>query len=99
MKMNMNTALTVAGNHCNGGAGIWNGLKRMTAHGVSAIGVLTAFTDQNTTGATANREPIPEVLKAQIEATFADICPNLGAGFALIHHAFDLQGKYAKEAV
>ena len=46
----MNTALSIAGSDCSGGAGIQADLKTMTMHRVYAMSVITALTAQNTMG-------------------------------------------------
>lgn len=72
----MNTALTIAGSDCSGGAGIQADIKTMTAHGVYAMSVITALTAQNTTGVAGILEVTPEFLKAQLDAIFTDIFPD-----------------------
>ena len=61
----MNTALTIAGSDCSGGAGIQADLKTMTMNGVYAMSVITALTAQNTMGVRAIQESTPEFLKQQ----------------------------------
>lgn len=72
----MNTALTIAGSDCSGGAGIQADIKTMTMNGVYAMSVITALTAQNTTGVTGIMEVSPEFLKKQIDAVFTDIFPD-----------------------
>ncbi len=88
--MNLNTALTIAGSDCSGGAGIQADLKTMTMNGVYAMSVITALTAQNTTGVRAIQESTPEFLKQQIDAIFEDIYPDavkigMAASSELIH--------------
>ena len=72
----MNTALTIAGSDCSGGAGIQADIKTMTMNGVYAMSVITALTAQNTTGVTGIMEVSPEFLKKQLDAVFTDIFPD-----------------------
>ena len=72
----MNTALTIAGSDCSGGAGIQADLKTMTMNGVYAMSAITALTAQNTMGVRAIQESTPEFLKQQLDAIFEDIYPD-----------------------
>ena len=72
----MNTALTIAGSDCSGGAGIQADIKTMTAHGVYAMSAITALTAQNTTGVTGIMEVTPEFLAEQLDCIFTDIRPE-----------------------
>ncbi|MBR4084477.1 MAG: bifunctional hydroxymethylpyrimidine kinase/phosphomethylpyrimidine kinase [Lachnospiraceae bacterium] len=72
----MQTALTIAGSDCSGGAGIQADLKTMTMNGVYAMSAITALTAQNTTGVRAIQESTPEFLKQQLDAVFEDIFPD-----------------------
>jgi hydroxymethylpyrimidine/phosphomethylpyrimidine kinase len=72
----MNTALTIAGSDCSGGAGIQADLKTMTANGVYGMSAITALTAQNTTGVTGIMEVTPEFLQKQLDAVFSDIFPD-----------------------
>ena len=72
----MNTALTIAGSDCSGGAGIQADLKTMTMNGVYAMSAITALTAQNTMGVTAISEVTPEFLGQQLDAIFTDIFPD-----------------------
>ncbi len=74
--MKMNTALTIAGSDCSGGAGIQADIKTMTASGVYAMSAITALTAQNTTGISGISEVTPAFLKAQIDMIFTDIYPD-----------------------
>ena len=72
----MNTALTIAGSDCSGGAGIQADLKTMTVNGVYGMSAITALTAQNTTGVTGIMEVTPEFLGEQLDAIFSDIFPD-----------------------
>ena len=72
----MNTALSIAGSDCSGGAGIQADLKTMTMNGVYAMSAITALTAQNTTGVTAIMEVTPAFLQQQIDMIFDDIRPD-----------------------
>ena len=50
----MNTALTIAGSDCSGGAGIQADLKTFAAHKVYGMSAITALTAQNTLGGYRN---------------------------------------------
>lgn len=76
MKRKINTALTIAGSDCSGGAGIQADLKTMTMNGVYAMSAVTALTAQNTMGVRAIQEAEPAFLKEQIDAVFEDIYPD-----------------------
>lgn len=54
------TALSIAGSDCSGGAGIQADLKTMTMNGVYAMTAITALTAQNTTGVSGILEVSPE---------------------------------------
>ena len=64
----MNTALTIAGSDCSGGAGIQADLKTFAAHKVYGMSAITALTAQNTLGVTGISESSPEFFKAQLDA-------------------------------
>lgn len=72
----INTALTIAGSDCSGGAGIQADLKTMLANGVYGMSAITALTAQNTMGVAAISEVTPEFLGQQIDAVFTDIFPD-----------------------
>ena len=74
--MKMNTALSIAGSDCSGGAGIQADLKTMTMNGVYAMSVITALTAQNTTGVRSIQESTPDFLADQLDAVFQDIRPD-----------------------
>ena len=75
-KLQMKTALTIAGSDSSGGAGIQADIKTMTANGVFAMSAVTALTAQNTTGVTGIMEVSPEFLKQQLDCVFTDIRPD-----------------------
>lgn len=72
----INTALSIAGSDCSGGAGIQADLKTMLANGVYGMSVITALTAQNTMGVTAISEVTPEFLGMQLDAVFTDLFPD-----------------------
>lgn len=76
MNCRINTALTIAGSDCSGGAGIQADLKTMLANGVYGMSVITALTAQNTMGVSAISEVAPEFLGQQLDAVFTDIFPD-----------------------
>lgn len=75
-RIDMNTALTIAGSDSCGGAGIQADIKTMTTNGVYAMSAITALTAQNTTGVSDIYEVSSEFLEAQIKAVFEDIRPD-----------------------
>ena len=101
----MNTALTIAGSDCSGGAGIQADLKTMTMNGVYAMSAITALTAQNTMGVRAIQESTPEFMKEQLDAIFEDIFPDaikigMVATSELIHVIADrLKHYHAKNIV
>ena len=66
-------ALTIAGSDSGGGAGIQADLKTFSALGVYGASVLTAITAQNTQAVTAVSAISPEMIRAQMDAVFADL--------------------------
>ncbi len=65
-------ALTIAGSDSGGGAGIQADLRTFAAFGVHGLSAITALTAQNTLGVTAVHEAPRAVLRAQLDAVFAD---------------------------
>ena len=72
----MNTALSIAGSDCSGGAGIQADLKTMTLNGVYAMSAITALTAQNTTGVSEITAVTPHFLRQQLDMIFTDIFPD-----------------------
>ena len=71
-----NTALTIAGSDCSGGAGIQADIKTMIANGVYAMSAITALTAQNTTVVKDIMEVNEIFLKEQLDCIFTDIYPD-----------------------
>ncbi len=69
-------ALTIAGSDSGGGAGIQADLKTFSALGVYGASVITAVTAQNTRAVTAVEAISSALIRAQIEAVFADLPPQ-----------------------
>lgn len=69
-------ALTIAGSDSGGGAGIQADLKTFSALGVYGASVITAVTAQNTRAVSAVAGVSPALIRAQIEAVFADLPPQ-----------------------
>jgi hydroxymethylpyrimidine/phosphomethylpyrimidine kinase len=65
--------LTLAGSDSSGGAGIQADLKAISACGGYGASVLTAITAQNTRGVTAADGVALPLVRAQIDAVFADL--------------------------
>ena len=68
--------LSIAGSDSSGGAGIQADIKTITAHRLYAETAITAITAQNTLGVTAVQDISPDIVAAQIDAVFDDICPS-----------------------
>ena len=100
----MNTALSIAGSDCSGGAGIQADLKTMTMNGVYAMSAVTALTAQNTTGVTGIYNVPPDFLRQQLDAVFVDICPDavkigMVSEKALIHVIAEKLQEYRAEHI
>lgn len=72
----MQTALTIAGSDCSGGAGIQADLKTFAAHGVYGMSAITAVVAENTCRVLQIQDISPQVIQAQITAVFEDIPVN-----------------------
>ncbi len=75
-KQKINTALTIAGSDCSGGAGVQADIKTMTALGVYAMSAITSLTAQNTLGVADIADSSPEFLGKQLDCIFTDIYPD-----------------------
>ena len=69
----MRVVLTIAGSDSSGGAGIQADLKAIAANGGYGACAITAITAQNTQGVQAAFDIPPEMIRAQIDAVFADL--------------------------
>lgn len=72
----MNTALTIAGSDCSGGAGIQADLKTFSAHGLFGMSVVTSVVAENTSRVLKVYDLPTEVVAAQIDAVMEDIPPD-----------------------
>ncbi len=67
-------ALSIAGSDSSAGAGLQADLKTFSALSVYGATVVSAVTAQNTLGVTAAHVLPPEIITAQIDAVFSDLC-------------------------
>ena len=72
----MQTALTIAGSDCSGGAGIQADLKTFSAHGVFGMSVVTAVVAENTFRVIEYQDVRLDIIEKQIDAVFEDIVPD-----------------------
>jgi hydroxymethylpyrimidine/phosphomethylpyrimidine kinase len=71
------TVLSIAGSDTIGGAGVQADIKSCCAQGVYAMTVITALTAQNTCGVKCVQPVSPEMLRAQLQAVFTDVQPDV----------------------
>jgi hydroxymethylpyrimidine/phosphomethylpyrimidine kinase len=71
-RMSPPCVLTIAGSDSGGGAGIEADLRTFAAHGVHGLCAITAVTAQNTREVRAIEVLPPRIVRAQIDAVFAD---------------------------
>lgn len=69
-------ALTIAGSDSGGGAGVQADLKTFAALGVHGTSAITCVTAQNPRGVTGLQAIRVEMVRAQIEAVFAELRPG-----------------------
>ena len=98
------SVLTIAGSDSGGGAGIQADLKTFAAHGLHGLSAIAALTAQNTQGVRAVQVPPPALLRAQIDACFADFrigAVKLGmlANARVIHAVADALEAHAAKCV
>ncbi len=80
-------ALTIAGSDSGGGAGVQADLKTFAALGVHGTSVLTCVTAQNPREVRAIAACRPALVRAQLEALFAELPPRAAKTGMLFHRA------------
>ncbi len=74
-RTNMAVALTIAGSDSGGGAGIQADLKTFASLGAHGTSVITCVTAQNPTAVTSVQACTTGMVRAQLEAVFAELPP------------------------
>ncbi len=80
-------ALTIAGSDSGGGAGLQADLKTFAALGVHGTTVVTCITAQNPRAVTAVQACRPDLVRAQLEALFAELPPRAAKTGMLFNRA------------
>jgi hydroxymethylpyrimidine/phosphomethylpyrimidine kinase len=72
----LETALSIAGSDCSGGAGIQADLKTFSAHGIFGMTAITSVVAENTVRVIEYQDVSPRIIEKQIDAVFEDIPPD-----------------------